>query len=298
MEFLRVVVALLGTAFAAYEDALTSYINDRLMFTMSFAGLLFAFLSYDFDLIVFSAFGALVIFLIGYLLYKTGQLGGGDVFLFIGLHLLLPVVPLGFLGAFQDFMGLDYFSYAIGAVSIVGFPFVFSVFVASSVLAMVGTSLFYFWKLFSKGFSPKLDWVKGGAAMFFAFVVMWFLNTVFEFSLVQNAFFVVLFSSAAFLTFFKTQIEQEVLIKFVPIKDVEDEDILVLEKLDKKLVKEYGLEKVLTEGQVKLLKRIQKEKRINRFPVYKNLPRFGPYVLFGLIASLLFGDIFLALFLM
>ncbi|MFQ5406162.1 MAG: hypothetical protein ACE5DI_03345, partial [Candidatus Micrarchaeia archaeon] len=142
------------------------------------------------------------------------------------------------------------------------------------------------------------DWVKGGAAMFFAFVVMWFLNTVFEFSLVQNAFFVVLFSSAAFLTFFKTQIEQEVLIKFVPIKDVEDEDILVLEKLDKKLVKEYGLEKVLTEGQVKLLKRIQKEKRINRFPVYKNLPRFGPYVLFGLIASLLFGDIFLALFLM
>ena len=38
------------------------------------------------------------------------------------------------------------------------------------------------------------------------------------------------------------------------------------------------------------LRKIEKEKHIHLFPVYKDLPRFGPYILAGLVFSLLFGD--------
>ncbi|MFH1780085.1 MAG: hypothetical protein ABH803_02990, partial [Candidatus Micrarchaeota archaeon] len=79
-------------------------------------------------------------------------------------------------------------------------------------------------------------------------------------------------------------------------KQIQDEDILAIDKLPRKLVEKYGLEKVLTKKQFEKLKEISKKEGIHEFPIHTNLPRFGPYVLAGLLLVLWLGDFIFVVF--
>ncbi len=294
LEFLRVLAAVLGTAFAAYEDWKTSFINDKLMFTMIAAGILLNLLSGDLNLIAYALGGAAIIFAIGWLLYRTGQLGGGDVLLFVGLHLLVPTIPLQTINTLQNALGLQWLASVPQIVALIGLPFFLSVLLAASVFAMMGTAAFYAKQLFKRGFAPKPNLFLAIPFLFFALVFFFFLSSAYSLSQIQTAFFALLFLSGGFIAVFKKQIEDEVVIREIPIKEIEDEDVLAIEKMDAALVKKYGLEKVLTKEQVQRLKKIQKEKGIKKFPVFKLLPRFGPYVFWGMLACLVAGDVLIA----
>ncbi len=299
LEFARVAVALIAVGFAAYEDWKTSFINNRLMYTMIAGGVLLNLLSGNWNLIAFALGGAALIFGIGWFLYKTGQLGGGDVLLFTGLHLLVPVIPIQTILAIQQLLGIqEFFAVPAQATAILGLPFIFSVIVASSVLAMMHTSAAYGKTLlFSRGFVPKPDFLLAAPFLLFAGVFFFYAAPIIKFSQIQIAAFSSIFIAGAFLAAFKRQIEDEVIIKEISIKEIEDEDVLALDKMDEKIVKEYGLEKVLTTEQVEKLKKIEKEKCLHKFPVLKVLPRFGPFVLWGLAACLVFGDLLVAIML-
>ncbi|MFA6048494.1 MAG: A24 family peptidase [Candidatus Micrarchaeia archaeon] len=296
LEFARVFVALLGTTFAAYEDWKTSFINDRLMLAMIAGGLLFDVASGDWNLIVYAVGGAALIFAIGWLLYRAGQLGGGDVLLFVGLHLLLPAIPLQTVNAVQAAVGLQQYALVGEMAAIIGLPFFLSVLLAASVFAMIGTTAFYARLLFKKGFSPKPDFLLAAPFLLFTIGFLAIAVTTLAFSAVQMAFFAILFGCGIFLAAFKKQIEDELVIREITIKEIEDEDVLALDKMKPGLVKKYGLEKVLTKEQVQRLKKLQKELGIKKFPVFKLLPRFGPYVLWGLLACLAVGDVLVASF--
>ncbi len=298
LEFARVFVALLGTAFAAIEDWKTSFINDKLMLAMIAGGLLFDVASGDVNLIIYSVGGAAAIFAIGWLLYRAGQLGGGDVLLFVGLHLLIPVVPLQVVYSAQTALGIGgKFGQVPQLASIIGLPFAFSVLLAASVFAMMGTSVFYARLLFKKGFSPKPDLLLAAPFLLFSGGFLAIAATTFKLSALQIAFFTLLFACGIFLAAFKKQIEDELVIREIPVKEIEDEDVLAIDKMDKKLVEKYGLQKVLTKEQVHRLKKLQKETGMKKFPVFKLLPRFGPYVMLGLLACLALGDVLFAAFL-
>ena len=77
-----------------------------------------------------------------------------------------------------------------------------------------------------------------------------------------------------------------VIVKKVPLSKVEDEDVLDLSKLPKATVKKFNIGKVATKEN---LARIRKA-GLKQVFVHSNLPRFGPYLLLGLAATLLFGD--------
>jgi len=294
-ELIRVIIALSGATAAAYQDAKTSFIDDRLTIGMLAAGILFDLLTFDANFIAFSIGITCIILGIGYFAYKTGQLGGGDVLLFAGLQALLPFFPLETMQSL-----LQAYPPAAGqAVTIIAgmqaYPFFFSVFIASSLFAMIGSAAQYAIALHGKKLEPDL--VSFTAIAVAGAAAVGWLHAAFSLSVTQTTFLAIVFIPGIFLVAFKKQILSQVIIQRIPITAIEDEDVLATEAMPERITKKYGLGRVLTKKEVEKLRKIRAKEKISRFPVYKNLPRFGPYILAGLIASLLFADLFVFLLL-
>ncbi len=119
-EVLRIAAALAGTGAAAWQDAKTSFIDDRIVYSMIGLGFVLDVITLDTAFIVYSTGIATAIIAFGYFMYRTGQLGGGDVLLFAGIQLLLPYYPdaaasLGF--APTEYLFIPFFVALIAASS-------------------------------------------------------------------------------------------------------------------------------------------------------------------------------------
>jgi len=280
-ELLRVAIALGATGLAAWQDHKTSFIDDKITLGMIAAGILLNVLTFDLNFLFWVGALALAIALIGFLAYRTGQFGGGDVLLLLGLHLLLPVYPLSLASPFLPPL-FKFFQY----------PFILSVFLASSYFAVLGSA----WLLYARSlWTQKHLREKLVLTSFLSLAGFSALLFYLAFNLLQTLFFLLLGASAVFLVVFKREIMDCVVVQRIKLSQIEDEDILAVDKMPEKLVKKYGLQKVLTKSEVEKLKAIEKKEKMRLFPVCKVLPRFGPYVLAGLLLCLLVGDPILAL---
>lgn len=277
-EIIRIAAVLLGTGAAAWQDHKTSFIDDRIVYAMIGLGLILDVLTFDQNFILYSVAIAAGIFAFGYLLYRTGQLGGGDVLLFAGIQLLLPYYPqaaasLGF--APQPYLFI---------------PFLLSVLAASSFYALLGTAVQFGLQLAKKKLKPDLLSAAAAAVLLAA---MLYVANVAGGGLLVNALFLSMMIPGAFLLVFKKQITEELIVRKIRISQIEDEDVLATEQMPAKILEKYGLGRVLTKKEVEKLKKIEKHEKIHLFPVYKNLPRFGPYILAALITCLILGDPFI-----
>lgn len=257
------------TSIAAWQDNKTSYVSDWVLFSMIGAGILFNILSFDVGFFLSVLPVAALIAIGGYFLWKRGSFGQGDVWLFLGLQLLLPEYP-----SFSQF-------------KLPAFPFVGSVFLAASVFSVVGSSGFYAFKLYEK----KL--LQGSRLKLFiaAAVVFALALSLLPVSPAGKLLFILFALSSVFLALFYKTIKEKVLVQFVPLHEVEDEDVIALEHFPQKLVSKYSLGPVATKHEVSKLRKMNELKELTKFPVYKNLIRFNPYVLAGLIACLYAGDV-------
>ena len=301
LEIIRIVAALIGTSIAAYQDSKTSFIDDKVLFSMIGIGAVLTLLSFNQTFILYTFAVAALIFALGYLLYKSGQLGMGDVLLFAGLQLLLPLAP----SLVSNFFGIEsssIFSFvnaslaggdsAFSALGLIQYSFfITTIFLVSSYFATVGSSVFYLYGLLhsKKPLKPNFAYLVVSLAL--CSVSLYYLFLVFGFS---SAFllFVPLFLSFVFFLSFKEQIMDDVIIRKIKISQIEDEDILAVEKMPSSMMKKYNLQRVLTKKEVEKLKLIEKKEKMHSFPVCKVLPRLAPYILFGLVVALIFGDIF------
>lgn len=265
----RAVIALAGSLVAAVQDAKTSFIDDNVLYALVAAGALLDLLSFDWALIQAALAGSVVIGVAGYFSWRAGQLGSGDVLLFLGLHLLFPVSD-----------------------GLVPWP-VASILVAASFFALVGSAAWYSVRLVQEKAPLKRE------AMVFLSLLA--LSVVFvgllPLSLAQKAFFILFFAGALFTLVFKQAVMDFVVIKKIRLSEVEDEDILATEKMPVRVVEKYSLSRLLTGEEVKKLKLVSLKEKIRLFPVCKELPRFGPYVFAGLLSYLLAGDLLAFLFL-
>ena len=256
---LRGVIAVGGTALLAWEDWRTSFMDDRVLYAMIAFGAFLNLATLD-AAFVFSAFAPFtLIMLAGYFLWKAGQFGAGDVYLFGALVLLLPFHPFGF----PSFL-----------------PFAASVLLAVSLFAVVCSALGYAVMLHRKlrgGKAFVLAALSVAGVALFYFGLSWLSLT-----------FYALYWSAVFLFLYRKEII-EANMEMVSLKKVDEEDVLALDRLPERVVKKFGLERVATKEQLRRLKK----SGLKRFPVYKHLPRFGPYVFLGLVACLLVGDVLL-----
>lgn len=296
-EIIRIAVALLGTGAAAYQDAKTSFIDDKLTISMIALGTLLNILVFDWDFAIYSIGITAIIFAIGYVLYRTGQLGGGDVLLFCGIQALLPYYPV-------DTMA-QVFS-AVGAAGPGGamvfftpvLPFFISIYLASSFLGMALSGYIYAAKLYAKTKFRKLqpELLMGTMTLAAAIFIIYWIYFVFQAPAFKVIVLGFILAPAVFLVFFKKDVTQKVALRWIARKDFEDEDIISTEMLPQELVKKYGIERVLTEKQREVLEKVEAKEGIHKFPIQKDLPRFGPYILAGLLLSLVVPDLLALLF--
>lgn len=279
-ELLRIAIAVIFTGAAAWQDWKTSFIDDKIVLPMIAAGLLLDIATLDQSFIAYTGSIALLIAGIGYYAYRTGQLGGGDVLLFLGIHLLLPYAPL----ETANMLG---FAKELTALPVVqAIPFFLVFLVMASAFALVGSSIIFARRLHQRG---KLK-VKGKEIMIAVLVALcitflYFLYSIAQLNAAQIAIFTVLLACSAFTIVFKQDL-MDSLIQKLKISQIEDEDILAIEKMPAKIVEKYKLGKVLTKQEVEKLKKIEKTEKIHSFPIYKELPRMGPYALVGLVVSI------------
>ncbi len=303
-EAVRIVVALVGTAAAAWQDHQTSFIDDRVVLPLIGLGLLLNFATLDAAFVWQSLLVPLLIAVVGYALYKAGQLGAGDVLLFLGIALLLPSYPPALGSWLATLYGANsVLSQTIAFVSrpggAVAVPFFVSVFVASGILGLLGSALQFARALLLPAAGTKRRKLRPNWA-FFAFSVLALALVSYAFSKTSagaGAFVLLLVIGipAVFLTTFREQILADAIIRRVPFKDVLDEDVIAVETLPKAFVKKHKIGRVATPDQLKILKRLSQNGTLTRIPVYQNLPRFAAYILAGLIVTLLTGDVMLFL---
>lgn len=290
-EIIRVLAAIIGTALLAYQDGKTSFMDERTLYAMLGIGILLEIASLDFNFALWSLLGVAIILGGGYFAYCAGQFGMGDVLLFAALHALLPIFPVGVMNQVTTILNLN-LDLTLGLL----LPPVFNILLISSILGLIGSSALYAYKLVKSKNKLKPD-IKIALLSSLMCAVVFFLIISRGVSPALLIGLIVIFASMIFTFTFKDQVTNEVLITKLKINEIEDEDILAIENLDEKLVTKYKLEKVLTKSQVEILREIEKKESMHEFPVFKHLPRFGPYILLALILVLILGSPIIALLL-
>ncbi len=174
-------------------------------------------------------------------------------------------------------------------------PPVLSIIVASGMLALLGTAIMYAWLM--RNMKLKPDHAFAGLATIACVVCFWVLQYSVPLGLVQAFMLLAVFAPAIFLTTFRKQILEDVVTQRVALDDIEDEDILSTEKLSEKVVEKYGLQKLLDADGLRKLNKTAAAEGWKTVPIAKVLPRLGLYILIGLTAVILAGDV-LAFFLL
>jgi len=270
MEFLifREAIVIIAAGIAAWTDLKTGEIPNWLNYPLIALGVLF-------NLVFFDAWAlgiGAAIFAIGYLLYYSGKIGGGDVKLFSGLALVMPFIN--------------------------GTAFILPVLLYSALIAVVFLSTYYLVKLIRlRKFNLKEN-LKGilNAGIIGIFLIAYFaimLNS--GFFQMQNA--LVLAVPLAFALVFlalEKSIRKNFFLKSVKLKDLEEDELIALEFLPEKVQKRINLKmKRIIDKQ--LVEELKKEK-ISEVLVYRDLPRFAPFILAGVILAILKPELVAGIF--
>ncbi len=290
-ELARVIIALAGTSIAAYQDAKTSFIDDKITIAMIALGTLANLATLDQGFILYSAGLTAIIFVLGYLFYRSGQLGGGDVLLFCGLQALLPFYPVSAMAGLFSFFGVAVPPLP-SALSLSIVPFFLSIYVVSSFLAMAASGFLYAHKLHKATGFRRLhpDLFLGGLMLALSAMLLYWMAFVFRLGYERVLVVLLFLAPSVFLVLFKKDISDKVALRWIPLKEMEDEDVIDADRMPRAMVEKYGVGRVLTGEMREVLAKISKQERYSKFPVQKDLPRFGPYVLSGLLLSLYFAD--------
>lgn len=265
---LREMIAIIGTTIAAYTDFKTGLIFDEITYPMILFGIIFNILEFDLNVFIISA----IVFTAGYILYFTGKIGGGDVKLFAGLALLVPFVN--------------------------GTVFILSVLAVSGFASVLFLSVYYLAKYAKKGIklSENTQSIKKGVLFFFVLLVYFYFGLSSGlFSVTFTLFAGVPALFALVFVSLEQGIKKNFFLKKVLLKDLEEDDLIAAEFLDKKTREKVsvGFKGIIDKALEKKLAAL----KITEVPVYRNLPKFAPFVLAGVIVSILFPDILMQVFL-
>jgi Flp pilus assembly protein protease CpaA len=265
-EGVRLVLAFLGMLATTYYDLFNNKnIPNNLLYAFLGLAIFANIIFFNQSLFLFGIATAVLIGLIGYILYKGGQMGAADIFVLASISLLIPIPP------------------AISKIPF-NFPFVAIVFVFASIIFAVYTFYYFLIRVF-RNRHMKADLKPLILLLPYAiFVYVFFTSPFFSwiyFVIVSLALF-----SSIFVMVYKEAINKHLAEK-IPVSKLQEEDVLAVELMDEKIVKKHNLQKLLTYKEILRLRHL----KLGSVPVYTKFPPFLPFLLVGLIFSILFGGI-------
>ena len=279
--WVRAAAAVIFTAAAAYFDLFNrKWVPNYLVYAFAAVAVLANIVFYDPVVSLHAiAFGAAA-FLLTYPLYRIGQLGGADVFAFASIAALVPYFQSPLLAPEQ----------------VVQYPFILSVLVPTSLFFILHMLVRFIPRMAGMLHQGKVHFtaakVAGPVILAVSFAAFVLILSSLPVPLPTPYILIIsfLFVSLLFFSLFKDEIKVS-MVEMVPLRRLEEEDVVALELMDKKLVQRLRLPALIGAGEIALLKK----SKVKVVPVYTGLPFFLPYLLLGLAATLLFGDLLLYL---
>lgn len=274
---LRIVAALAFAGAAAYFDYFNKkWVPNYLLYGFVGAAIILNIVFFDPTLSLQAlAFGALA-FALSYPLYRMGQLGGADAYVIAGIAATIPFLQQPLLAPAQS----------------VPYPFILSVFAPTGIAFILHTSVrfipFVASRISKGGMRFGVKRLAGPALLCVAFAFFIYSLSSLPILLPPSYFALVsfLFVSLLFFSTFKEEIKDS-MVEMVPASRLAEEDVLALEKMDRKLVEKLSLSPLLSKKSIALLRK----SRQKSFPVYTGMPMFLPHLFIGLLFSVLFGDL-------
>lgn len=237
--------------FSYYDIFNNRIVPEWVSYSFIIASLITFFVLLPFEIIKIGI--SVLVFIIGYIIYRIGYLGGADVFVITGLCLLLPL-------------------------NVYGIPTIILLLLGSMLLTMIYVIVNFFLKVKKMKFE-KNDMITS---------LLWFLGygtlsymiyNLGQISVAVSLLFLGIINSLFALI--KTNL-MESMIDTIPLEKVIEEDILVIDKMDKKFVEENKIDRLLTKEQINKLR----ELGVKKVPVYTGLPAYLPFV--SIVTILLF----------
>lgn len=236
-------------------------------------------------LIALSVGVAVFIFAVGYLVYRAGVLGAGDLFELATLSLILPFQSMPFLSNVPQF----------------GLPFIISVFIASGVAALVAVPLYYIPKAKRMYIRiakevPNKDIYKALAigSVYIIFIGFLILEAGTKYLGIALLTIITLGSVAAVL--FERPITMS-MAKMVGHKEFEEGDIIAFNLMTKAEIarlkhKLSHFDRLITK---RLINEMKKKGANVKVPVYKQAIPLAAPIFIGTVVSILFGNVILLL---
>jgi Flp pilus assembly protein protease CpaA len=238
-------------------------------------------LTYPSQLAINSILIAFVILSLGYLLYRGGILGAGDVMEFATISLILPLQGSVILHVPQ-----------------LGLPFILSVFVGTGYAASVGIPLYYVILSGNKKSRFKAKAVPAhrkatGAVLFAAYLVFAAIIYTYSGLTFLGAFLLLLIAvSSSSMIILEDKIYAG-MVSLISTSQLQEEDMIATNMMSvsdrayfERKYPKFG--RLATRG---LIKSMRYERR--KIPVYKNAAPLSFFILIGVIVSLLLGNLIL-----
>ena len=257
LSLVRAATVVIASGVGAYTDHRTGYIFDWTTLPLIGLGLVLNAVEQEFLGIGM----AVVVFILGYIFYYTGKLGGGDLKLYTGITMMLPFYSGG--------------------------TFILSVILLSAFAAMVFLSSYYMVKYAAKGIDfsyNRQGIIRAGIVLAFALAYFYILMGRGFVSLNYALVFAAPISLGVLFLAFEKGIRKEFFLKKIMVSEIEEDEILAPEFMgeeERKTIAQ-GFRGVIGEKEKKWLE----EKGIKEICVYRNLPRFGAFIFIGVALAL------------
>lgn len=262
-ELVRIVVAFVGVLVATYYDLFNKKnIPDLFLYSFLLVAFLINLIFYDETLFLFSLIIAVLVSGIGYIFYRVGQLGGADVFILASIMLLLPIHP-----------SISEMTFNV--------PFIFSIIIFSGVVFALYMMVYFGFKLLNTEAKPNLLYLLM-LIPYGLFAYVYFGS--FLFSPIYFAFITISIFAVTLFMIFKESVNR-LLAEELPLSQLEPEDVLALELMNKDLVEKHKLTRLVTEKEIERLKKA----KLTEVWVYTKLPPFVPFLLVGMVMSIFFA---------
>ncbi|MFH0969932.1 MAG: A24 family peptidase [Candidatus Diapherotrites archaeon] len=258
IAFISIVAA---TGIGAYTDWKTGYIYDWVTYPLIGIGILLSILTGKWEGI---AMGTGVMG-IGYLIYRTGKMGGGDVKLLAGISTVQPF-----------FMGMI-------------FPF--AVLFIAALSASIAFSLYYVGRYIRM--KPKIDWntpqrKKAGMMLAGTGILLYLLWAQGNYSISGLGFMSIALVMGIIFYAFEEEIKKNIFLERITINQLEEDEVVAGEMLTEEEKKKWG-KKIPALVGVNDIPQL-KQMGFSTIPVYRNLPKFAPFLFLGVLITYFFPE--------
>lgn len=278
---LRIALLLaIAIAYAAFDVFNKRNVPDIFVYAALMVGILVTF-TYSIPTIEISLVTAAVIGAGGYALYRKGLMGAGDFLEFATISLLLPIQPVPLLSKLPQF----------------GFPFIFSVFIATGYTAVIGMLIYYLGRAYMKGKIRFSEVSRGklykGLGIFVAYLLMLAFISYLAGIKIVAVFLVLVIGAASSLTIiFERQVNSQMITYVYPSR-LTGEDMIATNFMSESEIKYFSgkskhFGRLVTRS---LLKDIRGVRR--KVPLYTHGVPLALFAFLAIVLSLLFGNILL-----